>query len=1284
LKPFANAIGKGGTVMFRKLTLALLTIAMLLTLVSASGFIQTAEASAWQSSASYANAPYFHGVIRITVPAGTIVNLRAGLYRTLAHDVYDGDITRHIVMPANTSITSNTAVTYSVTNSRGQTATQQVQITFSGSSFVVERRIFSLPRADTEASEIADMRRGNNHDAQHLGIYMPPNSAFQARILSGPVNQDLTLTAYTGIAGQNISTTLNRSGTQTAVSHGGGVIGHGQTVSAMGRVPMIKTPKNDTGHSVVELTFNLSGANSVRGLNYFHHGDDQTTFMNGWTNDHMFSIIEGRAITIMVPWNDRNELTGNPVRDAHERMTSINEILGFYDHMVDMYDDWTGLSIDSAQRHNRLIRSRFLALPQFGGIGWAYYSGDHIALSNGTGTISGKPLNGGHTVFPYLLKSWAALHEVGHGYEGNITGKEYPLGEISNNILSNFYQRDFITANPRYMWFYDLGNSNATHPALENRTIANRMPNFSADFRNGLFMLTEFLDTTGKPHEVWAEIHRLNRGMMAAGQNWPLADLFARAAFDVTGLNMLPYLQWIGFQPSVSIQAYVFEREGRIPYFLRQLTATDASADSIRTAEGLRGRHAGALPNPARGINGSVTINITIDQLSRLTGQHIRIMDGPVAVQTAEINSGTVTFNNIPAGAYYIDMPGAAAGSYTTGYNALIVRAGASNTAAVTYSPAASIVAASAQIRFLGGSDVLFSIISYDPVRSVVTVNTRPVSPHWVTTLANPYATVTVNGSPVITRSYHPTNSNTAQIQESAVQIGTTVVVSHIEGSTQMNSRGRLFNSLNNQTILGFRDATFVVTQYGLVLQTWPEAQRYADYLARFNNYLASVRSSMPPADIANQNKFKDIKAQIIASSALLNASDRASFESTNQDLIQGDPNVQPPTITTDLPSAAVLDEYTNSVTLTIAAVSPNGGAISYQWFRNGTAITGATGTAFTATQTGNYHVVVTNNRNGSIGTRSSTLCNVAAPAEVTITQLGDAIVSVGANNAAVLANFRGMANGIAVPLQVNGDVDFNRAGTYSVTITPAAGRGSLAAQVRVVPQAVYAGDFGWASNSTTAWSVITADFGIEPAGSPILLTGTGGAVLEYRKGVFAHANSNVVFDIAGKGFTVFRSYAGINRLANAPRTTTGTTVFEVFVDGESRFASSPMNGSSSAVFVEVDITGANRVELRASATSNGSAHSAWADAMFISGSNLPPPVWGDVNGDGDITAADVTLLRGYIAAQDKAVWRAENPNFNPVNADANGDGFINSADVTLIRRWIAATDKSSVKLGPQ
>jgi alpha-tubulin suppressor-like RCC1 family protein len=97
---------------------------------------------------------------------------------------------------------------------------------------------------------------------------------------------------------------------------------------------------------------------------------------------------------------------------------------------------------------------------------------------------------------------------------------------------------------------------------------------------------------------------------------------------------------------------------------------------------------------------------------------------------------------------------------------------------------------------------------------------------------------------------------------------------------------------------------------------------------------------------------------------------------------------------------------------------------------------------------------------------------------------------------------------------------------------------------------------------------------------------------------------------------------------------------------------------------------------------SGGVRHSATATDEPTPGFN-PFIDYGDVNGDGVINAADVTMLRSYIASQEKEDWLEANPSFNALNADVNGDGFINSADVTQLRRYIASTDPLTVKLGP-
>jgi hypothetical protein len=98
------------------------------------------------------------------------------------------------------------------------------------------------------------------------------------------------------------------------------------------------------------------------------------------------------------------------------------------------------------------------------------------------------------------------------------------------------------------------------------------------------------------------------------------------------------------------------------------------------------------------------------------------------------------------------------------------------------------------------------------------------------------------------------------------------------------------------------------------------------------------------------------------------------------------------------------------SVTLTVAASSPDGGALSYQWYRNtansnsgGTSIGGATGSSYsppTATSgTVYYYVEVTNTNSGVTITGSTTATTPSAPAAVTVNVLVNAQTPVISNH---------------------------------------------------------------------------------------------------------------------------------------------------------------------------------------------------------------------------------------------------------------------------------------------
>lgn len=71
--------------------------------------------------------------------------------------------------------------------------------------------------------------------------------------------------------------------------------------------------------------------------------------------------------------------------------------------------------------------------------------------------------------------------------------------------------------------------------------------------------------------------------------------------------------------------------------------------------------------------------------------------------------------------------------------------------------------------------------------------------------------------------------------------------------------------------------------------------------------------------------------------------------------------------------------------------------------------------------------------------------------------------------------------------------------------------------------------------------------------------------------------------------------------------------------------------------------------------------------------------LWGDANGDGNVTAADVVRLKSHLAAGDGALYIDD-------GADANGDSVIDALDVVRLKRFFAEYDyssgASSVKLG--
>ena len=107
-----------------------------------------------------------------------------------------------------------------------------------------------------------------------------------------------------------------------------------------------------------------------------------------------------------------------------------------------------------------------------------------------------------------------------------------------------------------------------------------------------------------------------------------------------------------------------------------------------------------------------------------------------------------------------------------------------------------------------------------------------------------------------------------------------------------------------------------------------------------------------------------------------------------------------------------------------------------------------------------------------------------------------------------------------------------------------------------------------------------------------------------------------------------------------------------------------PFSGNSGAIaVVEIhalpSFSGTKQVSLRGTVfvEENGRRHD-FEDCTAFASSGDNPIVSGDVDGDGTVTAADVTALYNYLLNSDSTAL---------VNGDQDGDGFITAGDVTVV-----------------
>ena len=178
-----------------------------------------------------------------------------------------------------------------------------------------------------------------------------------------------------------------------------------------------------------------------------------------------------------------------------------------------------------------------------------------------------------------------------------------------------------------------------------------------------------------------------------------------------------------------------------------------------------------------------------------------------------------------------------------------------------------------------------------------------------------------------------------------------------------------------------------------------------------------------------------------------------------------------------------------------------------------------------------------------------------------------------------------------------------------SAGVTNIVGRlmGSLETTARVnVQYVVYATDLAWSQTEGT----VVAD---QTVGGNELKARVeqGGPPTSYDRGIGTLADSEVVYDIAGKGYERFQSYISLG--FDYGQGALGAVVFKVFLDDETEpaYESPVMTHATRNILVDVDVSGASKVRLvtEVGIPEGGEAFEEqynladWCDAKFVTSS---------------------------------------------------------------------------------
>ena len=606
------------------------------------------------------SAPEFYGTVGINLRVGDTLDLQNSMFRIFAKDYYDGDLTHSITVKESnvkTDVIGNYKIVYSVKNSQQVETEIEVPVIISGDGErTITRKLYTTKYGWNTKTNQGYGNKGVDHDRQHLGIYVKAGGKLKIRQTQESYSEDnkvivdiLNNDRNTEALGIVINTTNENINNWQEI------------VIENNSVPFINTiDTKEVLNQEIEICIEdaYSENSKIKELTYFLEGDSESKFINKWNgNQDKLSLIESDRITLLVPIEDMSIITGiiNNTNTASFKypFTSLADLFMYYDNVFEFYDELIGLDFNTAEEIDKNERTKFFVKADKNGSGLAYYSGKYTGQNS-------------ETISEYLQKTWGSLHEIGHGYEGDIGKRDINLTEAQNNIFAYYFQQTYLESED-YGWLGSISvkeerwNEQRRNIAEEesfNSLLSIASENGIDKNNTRLYAIVNLLNKTGLTESMSTlyknsrRDHYNNEGLTKE------ADLIAKSFSEASGYNVVPYLEAWHIDVSDNVKEEIENKGYPIVYFLRDLV-TETNAKTIKNARGLEGIYSlvteAEISDYITNKKGTVVFPFDNEFYNFFSNSEIIIKKGISEVNRINITNKSLSLE-LPAGLYRIEI----------------------------------------------------------------------------------------------------------------------------------------------------------------------------------------------------------------------------------------------------------------------------------------------------------------------------------------------------------------------------------------------------------------------------------------------------------------------------------------------------------------------------------------------------------------------------------------------------------------------------------------------------